>query len=204
MEDKNLKIVFLDIDGVLQPHGSQERFDHIIRDNDNEFTCKPSLYNRLQYLHQIDYRQYNPYDVAAVYFDWDKTAIALLKVVLEYAQAKIVLSSDWRMDGFQRMKDFFTIYGLENYLIDFTKFHTDIDKDFINKIEQEDREKNGEKSYVEYRSIEILEWLSRHPDVTKWAAVDDLSLKGIEAHFVRTHSRFEAEHAIQCLRLLID
>ena len=195
-----MKIVFLDIDGVLQPHGSQERFNQIIHGEVS--TCKPELYNRLQYLHQIDYRQYHPYDVAAVYYDWDKSAIALLKVVLEYTQAKIVLSSDWRMGGFQRMKDFFAIYGLDKYLIDFTKFYNDIDKDFIKKIEREDKEKNGEKSYVAYRVIEILEWLSRNPKVKKWAAIDDMLLKGIEEHFVYTQSRIEDEHAIQCLRLL--
>ena len=45
-----------------------------------------------------------------------------------YAHAQIVLSSDWRIDGLNRMKDFFAMYGLDKYFIDVTNFYSNIDE----------------------------------------------------------------------------
>ena len=36
------------------------------------------------------------YDVGAVYYDWDKTAVSNLHKLLSWCDAEIVLSSDWR------------------------------------------------------------------------------------------------------------
>ena len=196
------KIVFLDIDGVLQPGHSQNRFDHI--HHDEEKSDMPDLYRSLENKFQIDYSKYNQYDVAAVFFDWDKESVNLLKLTLSLTGAKIVLSSDWRRGGFERMKDFFTIYGLEKYYLDDTKFRKDIAQDFIDQAKAKHKEEKGEKAYLDERSIEILEWLSRNPDVKKWVAIDDMSLSGLDRHFVLTGygHRFGWEDAEKSIRIL--
>ena len=199
------KIVFLDIDGVLQPVSSQERFEHI-NYKDPEQGDMPKLYMRLEYKFNIDFRKYNQYDVAAVYYDWDKTAVELLKLILSITGAQIVLSSDWKMDGFDRMKDFFTIYGLEKYYIDITKYTSakDFDKAFMEETERKYKEENGPKSFICSRSMEILEWLNRNPDVKKWVAIDDMKLYGIEQNFVNTRYRYTCEDAEKTFRILTD
>ena len=197
------KIVFLDIDGVLQPLEAQERFKNIIRD-DNRNACRPEVYEYLEHHFNIDYRQYHPYDVAAVYYDWDKTAVALLKTVLEYSNAKIVLSSDWRLDrgGFDRMKAFFAMYGLDKYFIDMTSTYNVIDETFKEQVESDFKEQNHKNPDLSYRSVEILEWLNRNPDVKNWVAIDDLRLNGLGNHFVMTKSSMKDEHAVKCLKIL--
>ena len=86
--DRNMveKGVFLDIDGLLQTF-TQYRFDHI-GNGDME-----NAYEGLRYKKEVDYRKYDIYDVAAVYYDWDSSAVNELKRVMEITGAKFVLSS---------------------------------------------------------------------------------------------------------------
>ena len=195
------KIVFLDIDGVLQPCSSQER--HKYWHDDIEKSKMPELYKRLEYYFKIDFSIYKQYDVAAVYYDWDKMSVTLLKLLLKITNAQIVLSSDWRKGGFDRMKDFFTIHGLEEFYIDNTKDYDEIDKDFIEKVKSQNKKVNGEDAWMEHRSIEILEWLYRNQDVKNWVAIDDMRLKGIESNFVDCWPSIEVEHAEQSYRILM-
>jgi len=198
------KIIFLDIDGVLQSCSSQERFKHI--DMSIAGTGKsdmPELYNYFDKKFNIDFRKYKDYDVAAVYYDWNKISLALLRLVLKITGAKIVLSSDWKNGGFDRMKDFFTIHGLETYYIDNTKNYDKIDESFIKEQWQCHKDIHGEKTYLDQRSIEILEWLHRNPDVKKWVAIDDMKLSGINQNFVFIESHcFLENDAEKCFRIL--
>ena len=81
-----MKVIFLDIDGVLQPYNSGERFEHDSEKIVQELTDKKG----------IDYSQYYKIDVAAAYYDWDYSAVNTLRYILEQTDAKIVVSSDWR------------------------------------------------------------------------------------------------------------
>ena len=49
------KIIFLDIDGVLQPFESKERFANIVH-GDGRKTCNPELYKHLESYLEIDFR----------------------------------------------------------------------------------------------------------------------------------------------------
>jgi len=197
------KIIFLDIDGVLQPCSSRERFKHIDTRYDRDVSVLPDFYKYLEKF-EIDFSQYKDYDVAAVFFDWNKTALVLLRLMLRITGAKIVLSSDWRMGGFQRMKDFFTIHGLETYYIDNTKKYEEIDKNTVEKIRNRQKEIYGDAK-VCHRSVEILEWLQRNQDVKNWVALDDMKLSGIDANFVYMEKYcFMENDAEKCFRVLTD
>jgi hypothetical protein len=109
------KVVFLDIDGVPQVYGNGRRFD-MIGDGSLE-----SAYSEMERLFGFDCRRYDKYDVAAVYYDWDKGAVGELKRILDTTGAKIVLSSAWRFFGPAAMTNFFRIHGLDGYYADDTE-----------------------------------------------------------------------------------
>jgi len=102
------KVIFLDIDGVIQY--DQKRFDHNM-----EATC---LMLAAKYNDNI-YVEMKPYDVCAAYYDWNNIAIGILHELLETTHANIVLSSDWRESkSFTEMKALFRLYNLDRYFID--------------------------------------------------------------------------------------
>lgn len=82
-----MKIVFLDIDGVLQPYDSDNRFYEI-----NAKTKK--LVMELSEKYNIDYSQYSIYDILATYYDWNDDAISRLKHILSITSSKIIITSD--------------------------------------------------------------------------------------------------------------
>lgn len=92
-----------------------------------------------------------------------------LKHIVESTKAKIVLSSSWRLsdDTKTLVQEALATKNLE--LIDATI---------------EIRKKHS----IVRRSEEILEWLTRHPEVVKFAILDDDSDAGfgIESHFFKT------------------
>ncbi|MDR2407189.1 MAG: hypothetical protein LBE13_03630, partial [Bacteroidales bacterium] len=156
------KVLFLDIDGVLQPGSSQERFKHI-----NEMD---TLYKKLFDEYGVDYSSYFKYDVAAVYYDWDKESLRELRRILDTTGAKIVISSDWRQrKPISCLQNFFRIYGMADYVVDYTP-------DFDHEACKEFRKTEKYKGVYECRCIEILEYVKKHPEIKKWVALDDLSL----------------------------
>ena len=186
------KVVFLDIDGVLQPF-TQYRFKHI-NNGDME-----KVYEELHEKTGVDYRQYDIYDVAAVYYDWDLGAVSELKRVLDTTGAKIVLSSSWRDESNDRMRDFFRIHGLDQYFLD----RTIILEFKIHDLSPYLAELNlGDDMKYQTRSVEILLYLREHPEVTQYVAVDDLNLKGLGEHFVETRYKLTPELADKCIETL--
>ena len=101
-----MNIVFLDIDGVLQPYDAEYRFLNIDR----------SIIKKLSKKYNIDYSIYDFYDVAAVYYDWDEQAVSRLKYVLDETKSKIIVSSDWRcFNKSYKMPELLKIQGLDKY-----------------------------------------------------------------------------------------
>ncbi len=100
-----MNIVFLDIEGVLQPHFSNYGFN-----------ANKKIIETLSNKYNIDYHQYDFYDVAAVYYDWDEQSICRLKYILDKTNSKIIISSNWRSNIYpNKMRDLLTIQGLGNY-----------------------------------------------------------------------------------------
>ncbi len=104
------KVVFLDIDGVLQPGGRQFRFDHNLDELQKKFGEK-----------NPEYLKMDKYDIGATYYDWDLEAVELLRNLLIMNEAKIVISSAWRTSkNLDQLKLLFNFYELDNYIIDAT------------------------------------------------------------------------------------
>jgi hypothetical protein len=102
-----MKIIFLDIDGVLQP-GTQHRFDYDLDQLKDNFVKKDP-----------DYGTLDKYDIGATYYDWDKNAISLLKTLCDKTDAKFVISSDWRThSSLKKLQLLFSIHNLDGYVFD--------------------------------------------------------------------------------------
>jgi hypothetical protein len=182
------KVLFLDIDGVLQPGSSQKRFAHI----DDIDTLYKELYDK----YGVDYSSYFKYDVAAVYYDWDKESIKELRRILDTTGAKIVISSDWRQSKpISCLQNFFRIYDMADYVIDYTP---DFDYEDCKKFWETDEY----KEIYECRCIEILEYLKAHPEIKRWVALDDLSLNRYLDNAVITSSRLYRKDADKCIEIL--
>ncbi len=109
LEDRNnnikKNIVFLDIDGVLQPYGNKDRFNHDFNKT-IDYLCE-------KYKDEI-YKKIDPYDVCAVFYDWDDSAIGFLRKLLYETDSYIVFSTGWKdFNSFENLKALFRIYDLD-------------------------------------------------------------------------------------------
>ena len=94
----------------------------------------------------------------------------MLKKIVEKTNAKIVLSSSWRLEDFTKKLVEEALSKRDLVLLDRT-------------IQIKDKQWS-----IVPRAHEILEWLSRHPEVEKFAVLDDEpdAGLGIESHFFKT------------------
>lgn len=198
-----MKIVFLDIDGVLQPAWSRKRFEHIneIEEVASRLESRNPDYEYRAYVtaeqgpHGTPYsRNIRRYNLAAVYFDWSKSAVAYFTDILQKSDAKIVISSDWRDEGEYAIKLFLSVYGLDKYyygLVD-ASYYVSVGDRYIKR--DFPRQKQAEKYfqsirpegvYFDSRASEIRDYLDQHPEVTSYVAIDDRNLGfPVDGHFV--------------------
>ena len=124
------------------------------------------------------YRSANPETVKVmnvapvdVRFDnFDQKAIKILNEILEETGAEIVVSSDWRFHAnLEELGEYYTSQGISKKPIGFTKKlgECDVPENFI-WSRQWDLEQT--------RSLEILQYLRDHPEVTEWVSIDDLDM----------------------------
>lgn len=171
-----MNIVFLDIDGVLQPYDNELRFAHI----DN------SIIQKLSDKYNIDYNQYGFYDVCAVYYDWEEQAVSRLKYILDETNSKIIISSDWRTERQpNKMKDLLAIQELDKY------YFADniLLKDYLYSVKK--------------RALEIKNSLDTY-DINNYVVLDDM--RGLEEYYpnntVITHDYIKIKDMKECIKIL--
>lgn len=200
---KKIKVIFLDIDGVLQPYSSEKRFDY--QDKYGLESLQQKLTDELG----RDYFQYDKYDVAACYCDWDKNSVDRIKRILDETGAKIVISSDWRNKKLpNKMKDFFKIWDMEDYwYADNCYYYNELDKenfeiqkviDYVNM-----RKEKFNRQCFDKRSVEILHYINMNKNIINYVAVDDRNLCELpEGHFVKTYNFITDEQTDKVIQLL--
>ena len=169
-EKSERRVIFLDIDGVLQPGENQKRFQHDMDALKKELAKK---YNEPAYL------DLDKYDVAAVYYDWDRAAVSQLKHLMDETNAEIVLSSDWRHSkNLEQMKLLFRIHDLDGYLKELLPGT----KDFSDKPD------------------DVPVYLSNHPDLYYYCVIDDRFMSQFfPGRFVYVGYRYRALSDKHCL-----
>jgi hypothetical protein len=102
--------------------------------------------------------------------DFDKKAIKVLNEILEETDAEIVVSSDWRLHAtLEEIGEYYTLQGILKKPIGFTKL--------LGQCNQPENYPWSRKWDVgQSRSLEILQYLHDHPEITQWVAVDDLNM----------------------------
>lgn len=201
-----MKVLFLDIDGVLQPFSKSNRPIIYLKE-------MKQLIDDLSEKYNIDYHKYHKEDVKACYAYWDKEAVERIRTILDKTGAKIVVSSDWRANYWtwepqEKMLEFLALHDLDKYHYGETEamYHTG-DKDpevqaNWEKLKAELEEKYKDK--VDSRVVEITKYLMDHPEVNNYVVVDDLNLEvGLEGHFIRTWPVISDDDVTKAIEILM-
>ena len=170
------KVIFLDIDGVLQPFDNEYRFFY---EGDN-------LIKKLSNKYNIDYSIYDKFDILAVYYDWEECAVERLRHILNETNSKIIVSSGWRSNRLpNKMKDLLTIRNLDNYYL------------------ADNIISDGISSYHETRAYEIKDSLRKY-NISNFVVLDDmLELEGyFPNNSVITHNYISINDMNKCLKIL--
>ena len=149
------KVFFLDNDGVIclsnNWGGRFKKENKWLRDNDYRPGTAPDV--------PIEFR----------FDDFDNKAVKVLNEILEKTGADIVVSSDWKLHAtLEELCTYYKLHGVRTTPIDTT------DKVLHNNYDNFPWYRSARLEQV--RSLEIKEWLEKHPEVTHWVAVDDLNM----------------------------
>lgn len=141
------KIIFLDIDGVLNVEVYINAFWDICKRMELSRTQAASL--RMEQMRDDYGNLFCP------------TATRKLEWLIEITKAKIVISSTWRMSGLEQMQAMWKDRKLPGEVIDITPIHItkrEPGKSFSERLE---------------RGNEIKEWLSKHKEIKRYVIFDD-------------------------------
>ena len=170
-------VIFLDIDGVLQPPSQQKRFKHDLEE------LRRSLADRFD---DEFYLGMDKYDLGAVCFDWDSEAVERLRSLCEDFGAGIVISSDWRRSKSTRgLQALFRVHELHHYVTDKT---------------------NETGGPPHYRAGEVKEYVESHPEIERFVIIDDGFREEFDElfpeQFVHTGYRLEADNEQRARQIL--
>ncbi len=178
-EEQIRSVIFLDIDGVLQPHINQDRFKH------DRQALRRTLAEKFS---DSAYLDMDEYDLAAIYYDWDKGAVERLRSLCQDFRAEIVVISDWRRHAsVDVLKAFFRIHNLHWFVKDKTGT-------------------GGKEPY--YRAGEVKEYLDSNPDIERFVIIDDdyyystAYAKLFPGKFVKTDYRINFDHEALARQIL--
>ena len=147
-----MKVIFLDHDGVIC----------LAKQWGNRYIKKKTY---IEHNGKVD--SDNEMPVQYRFDDFDQDAVASLNDILEKTGAEIVISSDWRRWAtVEEMGEYYSQQGIIKKPIDYTT-HI-LDKNF--------KFSGWRTELEETRSYEIIQYLSEHPEITHWVAVDDLNM----------------------------
>ncbi|MBQ8707218.1 MAG: hypothetical protein IJ523_03925 [Succinivibrionaceae bacterium] len=175
-------IVFLDIDGVLQPYGSQLRFEH-----SKELTMEML---RNKYPRELVDEGEN-YDILAAYYDWDEDALDSVARLCRRNGARIVLHSSWiDCSSVERLRLFFELHGMGDCVLDACRSHfrePDRDSFYERKARQ-----YGLGGIEKEKQVIILDWLEEHAgQVQNYVVIDDSDLSwAFGSRFVSSYNVF--------------
>jgi hypothetical protein len=114
----------------------------------------------------------NPETPLSIRMDnFDAKAVKVLNKILEETDAEIVISSDWKLHGtLEQMIEMYKDYGVIKTPIAYTPNMKDYDPEAYALYQW--------RGWSEQqRSEEIKRYLSLHPEITHWVAVDDLDMR---------------------------
>ena len=102
-----------------------------------------------------------------VFSDFDPDCVDVLNDIIAVTDAEIVISSDWKRETtLSGMCEFYQQQGVKKMPMAYTDWLP------------------GAPTYHEQRAGEINSWLTQHPKITHWAAVDDLYMGTWLTNFV--------------------
>lgn len=158
-----MKAIFLDNDGVICLAGN---WGTRYKKQDAWGGRKLSMTSREM---PVEYR----------FDNFDKDAIKILNEIIEETGAEIIVSSDWRLHAnLEELGEYYLAQGISKAPIATTEQFQYIFPEkwsvlrFRAELELE-------------RSMEIQNYLEKHPEITHWVAIDDLdmSIKFLGDHF---------------------
>ena len=185
MENK-MKVIFLDIDGVLNTEVYLTAFFDI---------CKKMDLKQSIHLLRDEYGNH-----------FDPVALRMLNWVIGETGAKLVISSTWRMSGLKAMKDMWRDRGLYGDVIDITPVHgVDHIEEYIQMLPENDLHKYYTPDRGVVRGHEIEQWLSENT-VESYVIIDDEDdmLKKQMGNFVQTNAKYGLtdKDAEACIKIL--
>jgi hypothetical protein len=157
-----MKVIFLDNDGVICLS--------------NNWGGRSKKWAKYRSANPETSKQLSDAPVEVRFDDFDKKAVKILNEILEQTGAEIVVSSDWRLHAtLEEIGEYYTSQGILKKPVGFTKLLGQFDdpENFVWS-----RQWRLEQS----RSLEILQYLKDHPEVTEWVAVDDLNMGIPQVH----------------------
>jgi hypothetical protein len=175
-----VKIIFLDMDGVLNCHSylyDRNRKKEIVKAESMFITGRDDANNESRLWESMI----------------DPNAVKRLNHIIQRTGAKVVLSSSWRY-AFPNFKDLEPILrkrGFEGELVDRTK----LGKEMLLRHEKG----------AGIRGYEVAEWLERHPSVDSFVILDDADdFPGLDDRLVRTRwaTGLLDEHVTLAIKIL--
>lgn len=151
-----MKVIFLDNDGVICLS--------------NNWGGRSKKWARYRSANPESSRVLSDAPVDVRFDNFDTKAVKVLNEILELTGSEIVVSSDWRFHAdLEELGEYYLSQGISKKPIGFTK-----------RLGQFEEPKNFEWSKIfdleQSRSLEILQYLKDHPEITNWVAVDDLNM----------------------------
>ena len=157
-----MKVIFLDNDGVICLS--------------NNWGGRSKKWAKYRSANPETSKQLSDAPVEVRFDDFDKKAVKVLNEILEQTGAEIVVSSDWRLHAtLEEIGEYYTSQGILKKPVGFTKLLGQFDdpENFVWSLQWR---------LEQSRSLEVLQYLKEHPEVTEWVAVDDLNMGKNQTH----------------------